>query len=334
MAKTIIRKATLFCIYSLFIFTYSCDKNKTYTKIQGRALGTYYNIVYDKPFSLKKEVDSIIYQYELAASTYIDSSEISKFNTYGKLRFTSDILPDMLEKAKHFYLQSNKALNPALMPIIKAWGFSKDNKVELSDHQIDSLLDISSMEYLFWDKQTLSSKKKGVMLDFSFFGEGYAIDMIANFLSSKGAKNYMVEIGGEMLCNGANPMGNPWKIGIETPLHNAQKKQIATIVKLTDKALSTSGSYRKYFVDKSGKKRPHIISPFSGKPVEHSLLSASIISDKGIVSDALATSCMVVGTEAAKKLIENTSNIEGLLIYEENKELKTWKSKGFKKYLY
>lgn len=330
------KKSNIFILFIgytiLFPLATSCN-NHDYTAINGSALGTYYNIRYDGKENYQTEIDSFFIEYNKAANTYVESSEISKFNSEGEVIFESTFLPEMLELYKHFYQKTNHALNPAMMPLIKAWGFGSSERISLTQHQIDSLLELTSMENLIWNEKKLYSTKKGVMLDFSSIGEGFAIDILSDFLEEQNIKNYMVEIGGEMRCKGVNPRNEVWRIGIERPETALKSDLFSSIIELNNMSLSTSGSYRKFFLDESGQKRSHILNPTTGKPVEHSLLSVSIIASKSVIADALATYCMVIGPEKSKKFIEDNNDIVGQIIYEKDNKLVIWQSKGFKKYL-
>ncbi|TDN94977.1 ApbE family protein [Salegentibacter sp. 24] len=163
-------------------------------------------------------------------------------------------------------------------------------------------------------------------------GEGYYINKIADFLNDKGVENYKVELGGEVKTRGYNGTGKLWKIGIENPYFSMgkEKDRFIHIITLKNTAISTSGSYRKFYLDSSGKRRPHIINPETGSPVDHSLLSVSIKCKNAEKADAMATACMVLGQKTAMEPIAEDREVEGLLIYDDNyNSLRLWKSEGF-----
>lgn len=293
-------------------------------------MGTYYSIVYSSEENFQHEIDSILIDYSAAANSYDPSSEISAFNKTGKITYRSPYLFAMLTKAEAINDATTGAFDPTLMPLINAWGFGFSNRSEMDSAKVDSLLNLVSFSNIRFDEREAVALKKGVMLDLSALGEGFGIDLIGGFLSKKGIENYKIEIGGEMLCKGLSPSERSWRIGIENPDYALSgEDRLMTVVALKNEALSTSGSYRKYFVDSTGTRQPHIISPKTGYPVQHGLLSASVKAKDCTTADAFATSCMVLGLEKAKELIESRDDLEAYFIYDRQGKLETWKSDGF-----
>ncbi|EON78084.1 Thiamin biosynthesis lipoprotein ApbE [Lunatimonas lonarensis] len=304
-------------------------KNKTipYILIEGEALGTYFQIHYqgDKNFSL--EINEFFEAYNFSANTYIPDSEISIFNRLGEIELLeASYLPEMLDLAILYHTKTGGVIDPTMMPLINAWGFGFGNRTTMTQQKVDSLLTLVSIHNVEIMEGKLISKIPGTMLDFSAMGEGFAIDKLSELLISYGVENFKVEIGGEMGCKGLNPTGEIWKIGIESPYPSGPR--LLHITLLDNQALSTSGNYRKYYIDENGNKRVHIIDPQSGFPVSHNLLSATIKAQTALEADVFATACMIWGPEKARFFIENNKAIEGFLVYEENSEMKTWTSSG------
>lgn len=313
----------------------SCNlKKHDYHYSQGDVFATYYRFQIDSDNDFSKPIDSIFKAINKASNSYVDSSEISKFNRKGILINPSPTFIDMLQKAKAYNQLSEGYFEPTLYPLINAWGFGLKNREQMDSIKVDSLLKLVSFNNLLvFDSTQVKALKKGVQIDLSAMGEGYALDAVASILDANGVKNYMVEIGGEMKCKGRNQKNKIWKIGIEDPTIPISERgnSLMTIVKLNNKGLSTSGNYRKFYTDSLGNKYAHIISPKTGYPIKHNLLSVSIIANSSTAADALATACMAMGTQRSIQFIEQNPNIEGFLIYSKNGKMKTWSSVGFPK---
>jgi len=325
-------KIILFSFTCLFLLT-SCNSNeKTYNYSQGEVFGTYYRFQIDSDKDYSKQIDSVFIAIDKAVNSYMEYSEISKFNKEGFLLDPSPTFIDMLQKAKTYHQISEEYFDPTLSPLINKWGFGFENKEQMDSIKIDSLMKFVSFNNLIrFNSAEVKALKQGVKIDLNAMGEGYALDAIASLLGQYGVENYLVEIGGEMKCKGVNPKGGVWQIGIENPTVSIEKRgsSLMNIVKLQNKGLSTSGNYRKFYTDSLGNRYSHIIDAKTGYPVQHNLLSASIISVSSTKADALATACMSMGTEKAKYFIEKDSTIEGFLIYSEKNMLKTWQSSRF-----
>jgi thiamine biosynthesis lipoprotein len=173
-----------------------------------------------------------------------------------------------------------------------------------------------------------------ICLDFNAIAQGYSVDVICRFFDNLGIKNYLVEIGGEVRAKGKKA-GNLWRIGIDKPVDNnlTPGESLQSILKMTDKAISTSGNYRKFYIE-DGVKYSHEIDPKTGHPVKNNLLSASIIADDCTMADGVATACMVFGTEKTIEFLGNHPEFEGYLVYSDEKgNFKTWASEKLKRYL-
>ena len=166
------------------------------------------------------------------------------------------------------------------------------------------------------------------MLDFSAVAKGYGVDVVARLLERRGISNFMVEIGGEVTTKGINPQRLPWKIGVTKPTEDplAEGGELQTVLNVTDKSMATSGNYRNFYV-KGGKKYAHTIDPRTGYPVQHSLLSATVLAGDCAIADAYATSFMVMGMEGAKRILEKEKNLMAYLIYSDAQgKLAVWYS--------
>ena len=158
-----------------------------------------------------------------------------------------------------------------------------------------------------------------IQLDASAIAKGYGCDVIANYLASQGCENYLVDIGGEVVCKGHSSKGAKWRLGITKPIDDptGEIEEIEEIIEVNDVCIASSGNYRRFYYDDGGERRSHTVDPRTGYPVNHSLLSATVVAKSGIRADALATACMVLGEEKALEMIEKTEDASCHLIIAE-----------------
>ncbi|MGB3464750.1 MAG: FAD:protein FMN transferase [Cyclobacteriaceae bacterium] len=328
----------LFYVLLTACLVFSCEQPEkaapVYKKVTGITMGVVtYNVTYRDTSNtdLYPLIDSLLDKLNTSLSTYIPESEISVLNATNKLTYSSPFFEPMLRKSKEIYSITSGAFDPTVGPLVNLWGFGpeKDNDIP------DSLTIAETMKTIGFDKVVYDEEQvttqQGVMLDFSAIAKGYAVDEVANLLQQKGITDYFVEIGGEVTCKGVNPKGQAWRTGIFDPrVTNDPSRQLAAIVSLEDMAVATSGNYRNFYV-KDGKKYAHTISPFTGYPVEHSLLSASVFANTCVVADAYATAFLVIGLEKAIQLTEANPALEAHLIYvDTDGNLASYSSGGIK----
>lgn len=312
------------------VYKYRESKTLVLQSIEGETMGTTYHIKYISDVALKNTIDSILIDVNNSLSTYISNSEISKFNKNGSLEISSLYFYPVAKKSLDIFKRTNGAFDPTVMPLVNAWGFGFKNKSVIDSNLIDSLLLLVDFNKIEFDEKSASSLMSEMMLDFSAIAKGYGVDVIADFLKSKNIKNYMIEIGGEVVCSGVNEKKNSWKIGIDNPKFQEEGgEQLAQIIELNNLALATSGNYRNYYKDKNGVKRTHTLDPKTGYPVNHSLLSASVKAKDCMTADGYATALMVLGLEKGKELSHKVEEIEIFLIFDDNGKLGTWSSEGF-----
>lgn len=304
-------------------------------EISGATMGTTYNIKYlhENNVNYKHGIDSLLSAVNQSMSTYIPDSEISRFNKGTILKYESGFFYPVLKKSREVYEKTSGAFNPTVGPLVNAWGFGPDTTRVPAKATIDSLLAFVSFDSIYFDTISVCKLKKGMQLDFSAIAKGYGVDVVAAFLKDKGINNMMVEIGGEVYCDGRNENGKMWKIGINNPQNEVTTGELQAIVQLDDRALATSGNYLNYY-EKDGKKYSHTISPKTGYPVEHNLLSASIFAKDCMTADAFATACMVMGTDRAISLLSKSEYLEGYLIYsDEEGNIQTFTTEGIKNFI-
>lgn len=306
------------------------EKAIEYQHITGTTMGTVpYSIKYlDKENrNLKLKIDSILVDFNQSLSTYIPDSEISKFNREDTIQMTSTYLKTMLAISKEIYTKSNGAYDPTIGPLINAWGFGPKGKTNLDSLTVDSLLSKVGFEKVNFTSKT-ATKEKNIVLSFSASAKGYGVDVIASYLKTFNINDFMIEIGGEVVCEGKNERNQYWKIGIETPdMRQVTGNPFATTF-VKNMALATSGNYRNYYRE-NDKIISHTISPYTGYPIRRNLLSASIFAPTCALADGYATACMVLGTQKSIELIETNPELEGFLIFSSNgNELEYYTSEG------
>ncbi|MCC5919307.1 MAG: FAD:protein FMN transferase [Cyclobacteriaceae bacterium] len=291
-------------------------------KISGETMGTYYQITYIDTLQrdLKPQVDSMLTVFNQSLSTYISDSEISTFNKTSTFSFQSPFFYPMLKLSEQVYVHTEGAFDPTVMPIVNLWGFGPEKRPEQkpSEQEINERLSLVGFsENISFDQSAVKKSKDGVSLDFSAIAKGYGADVIGELLQSYRIDNYLVEIGGDLVTHGFNPKGKGWKLGIEHPQNFEDEQPLSAIVTLGNQGMATSGNYRNYRII-DGKKVAHTIHPKTGRPEAHNLLSSTVIAKSCALADAYATAFMVMGYEAAVKFIDESEDLDAVLIFVDN----------------
>lgn len=313
--------------YLLFIlscFLLACQQNTQELKkqiyLEGDAQGTTYHIKYldslDRNFQV--ELDSILLKIDESMSTYLEFSLISQLNTQKDTLIVDDMFLKVLKKSFEISEKTNGAFDVTIAPIVNAWGWGFTNKAKIDSSLIDSLMQLVGKENFIINGNQIIKLKPNAMLDFNAIAQGYSVDVLAEFLELKNIKNYMVELGGEVRVSGLNAEDSLWRLGIDKPVENAERRELSAIISLDNQALATSGNYRKFY-EENGVKYSHTINPKTAYPVRHSLLSASVIAKDAMTADAYATYFMVVGKEEAVKFLQMNQELEAYLIYADDK---------------
>ena len=307
-------------IFLLLLILFACTSsdNTILVTNSGEAQGSYYHIKYmsTNGDNYKSQIDSILLEIDSSLSIYKDYSLISKLNNGGNLK-TDSLFNQVFNAANKVYQQTEGNFDCSVKPLVNAWGFYKD---KLGDSLVvDSLKFRKLLPYVGFDKIRLIADSlvlpEGMSLDFNSIAQGFTVDVIAKFLESKNIKNYLVEIGGELLAKGKNADGDIWRVGVDKPSEDIDmKERFQFILDLENKALATSGNYRKFY-EKNGVKYSHTINPFSGFPAQNRLLSTTVIHDNCMLADAYATAFMVMGVKKSKQFAKLHPEIEVYLVY-------------------
>lgn len=322
---------------ALVIGTYFVLNRSQYREATGRIFGTTYHIKYSATHDLSSDIEATLREVDAALSMFNDSSTLSRFNR-GEKYSPNAMFDEVVTLALQVSEQTDGAFDITVAPLVNAWGFGFKNRDNVTDQQIDSIRQHVGYKHLLFDpKHTPSLTRSDPLttLDCGAIAKGYGVQRVAKMLSEKGSMNYVVEIGGEVVVKGKNPKEEAWTLGINKPVEDSVhvSNDLQQTIRLTDCGVATSGNYRNFYY-KGGKKYAHTINPATGYPVDHSLLSATVIHKSCALADAYATSFMVMGLEAAKRFVESRNDLHVYLIYaDENGNLQTWQSRGFEKFI-
>ena len=245
---------------------------------------------------------------------------------------------EVFKTSEEIYKESNGYFDPTVGNLVNAYGFGPDHTLDsINQVQIDSML-----QYVGFNKVKLTSNNKiqkerpEIFLDFNAIAKGYTIDVIAHYFDSKNIENYLIELGGELVAKGTNTSTkNAWVVGIDDPLQEEGNRTLEATLELKDRAMATSGNYRKFRVDsKTGQRFVHTINPLSGKSEKSNLLSASVLAKNCTLADGYATAFMALGLERSQDILKKLKDVDVYLIYtEENGDVKVFTSSGFDKAL-
>ena len=284
---------------------------------QGHIFGTYYNIRYEGSQDLHEAIQQRLKDFDYSLSMFNKESVISRVNHNEPVEVDS-LFALMFAEAQQISQLSGGAFDITVAPLVHAWGFGKKTnapKVKAQEINIDSIKAFVGYHKIQLQDLHVLKADERITLDASAIAKGYACDVVANLLREQGCENLLVDIGGEVVMQGLNDRGQAWRVGISKPKIDAtgMENELQEVIESTQLCMATSGNYLQYyFVD--GQRRSHTIDPRSGRPVEHSLLSATVVANSCMRADALATACMVLGANEALQMIEQTTDAACYLI--------------------
>ena len=320
----------LLLIGSLWVITNN-QKKLEYKKIQGSIFGTIYAITYQSDLDIKEDVTQELNRFDYSLSPFKEQSIISKVNRNEDVELDS-LFINVFNRSQEISKLSQGAFDITVAPLVNAWGFGF-KKGEFPDSiMIDSLLQHTGFQKVRLINNTIIKDDPNIILNASAIAKGYAVDIIGDLLDSKNIKNYMIDIGGEVLAKGKNAKGLPWRIGINKPIDDAlaTNQEIELVINIENKGIATSGNYRNFYI-KDGKKYAHTIHPKTGYPVQHNILAATVLADDCMTADALATTFMVLGLDESLKLLTQLDGIEACFIYTDDTDnYKIYLTEGMK----
>ena len=346
-------KKTVLALLAVLLLS-ACGERDRYIQISGHAQGGVYAVkvnlkgVRTPPEEIRDSVESILTRIDTTLSGYNKASLLSRFNAGETIR-PNDLFLEMYRVAYGWYERSGGVLDFAAGPLFDAWGFGFKSGEMPSDEAVAAIKASCGMRLL---KPVMTPRADGllsaadlrldgtdaqVVLNYNAIAQGYSCDLVAAYLYSVGAKDMLVDIG-EIWCDGLNPSGRSWNVGVDRPFDRPTDGTDELGSDLngvwsssgTGAGIVTSGNYRKYYV-RDGRKYAHSIDPSNGYPVQHNLLSATVVCPDGAAdADALATWCMVIGLDAARELLQGLDSVEGYLVYTaEDGSMAEWASPGF-----
>tara|TARA_B100000508_G_C11465884_1_gene282524 strand:+ start:7534 stop:8577 length:1044 start_codon:yes stop_codon:yes gene_type:complete len=293
--------------------------------IQGKAQGTTFTIKTSNDSLLisPKELSDFFNSFDQELSTYVDSSLISRLNSNDLNSINldkTDYFKTSLSISRDVFERTNGAFDPTVFPLVKIWGFFKDPTNPPSDKQIDSVMQhvgFKNESNYTIDVDKLVKLNEMSSLDFNAIAQGQSVDEIAALLDKRGQQDYFIEVGGEIKVKGANDRGTDWVIGVDLPSEendgSSNNRKLENYLSLSSNAVATSGSYRKFYI-RNGEKFSHTIDPKTGYPVDHNLLSATVIANSTAMADAYATAFMTMGVDKTLEFIEANPDL-GLSVY-------------------
>ena len=290
------------------------QKQPPFRTNEGLVFGTVYKITYQHNDDLHKEIKEVLMDVDNALSPYNQNSIISKIN-HNQDTTLNEHFTHVFNLAQKISAETDGAFDISVAPLVNAWGFGFKHSIEIKPETIDSIRQFVGYQKIQINNGKIVKEDDRLMLDCSSIAKGYGVDRVANFLKSKGVKHYMVDIGGEVALKGKNSRMKTWRIGINKPIEDSLSinQELQTILEISDIGMATSGNYRKFYY-KDGKKYAHTIDPRLGCPIQHNILSATVIASDCTTADAYATAFMVMGLEKSKAFCEEHPELNAYFI--------------------
>lgn len=303
----------------------SSPDNAPWQKSEGAVFSTFYHTTYQSSVSLQKEIDAALDSVNNSLSMFNPKSTLSLINS-NEDNHIDAMLEEVFLLAQRISQATDGAFDVTVAPLVNAWGFGFKNGTMPDSLQVDSLRGLVGWQRVSIADGRMTKDDPRMILDFSAIAKGYGCDVVANVLRRHGVKNFMVEIGGEVVVEGHNAKRKLWSIGVNKPEDDTLNvnNELEEILHLTDCAMATSGNYRNFYMTEDGRKVAHTIDPHTGYPVQHSILSATVLAPTCAEADAFATSFMVMGLEKAKLVLEAQKQLQVFLIYADGQKNKVY----------
>ncbi|WP_025673796.1 FAD:protein FMN transferase [Salinivibrio socompensis] len=336
MKKFWLRCAT---VVAVVVGLVGCERSPELVHLSGETMGTYYSIKYIATDATPSQdvvqaaVDQRLETVNDQMSTYRNDSELSQFNQHqaNSPVTVSPATVMVINEAMRLNQFTQGALDVTVGPLVNLWSFGPEKRPKSipSDKEIASRMAKTGLEYLSVDGNTLTKTHPDLYVDLSTIAKGYGVDVVANYLGDLGLDNYLVEIGGELQLKGVNQDQVPWRIAVEKP--SAGSQSVQEIIEPGDMAVATSGDYRNYF-ESDGMRYSHIIDPATGRPINHHLVSVTVLDPSCMTADGLATGFMVLGPDKAIELA-NQANIPAFMVVKTDDGFEEIASEAFQSYL-
>lgn len=309
-------------------------KQAPYQTDQGLVFGTMYKITYQSKENLKAEIEAELQRVDRSLSPFNKASVITRINDNTDMQ-TDSLFDYVYRLARQVSEETHGAFDITVAPLVNAWGFGFKNASQVDSATIDSLRQFVGYDKVKLENGRIVKNDPRTMLDCSAIAKGFGVDCVARLLDRKGIRNYMVDIGGELVMKGENAQMKPWRIGINKPIDDslAVNQELQTVLQVSDVGLATSGNYRNFYY-KDGKKYAHTIDPRTGYPIQHNILSATVIADNCAKADAYATAFMVLGLDSAKAVCHAHPELDAYFIYsKDDGKTDIYYTEGMEKYI-
>lgn len=333
-----ITKSSIFrIVFLLFLIVGSIyiirqQNTMPYQHNTGQIFGTTYHITYQSDKDLHREILQRLQLVDQTFSTFNDESIISIINRNEPVKLNQMFI-EVFDLAKTVSKDTHGAFDITVAPLVNVWGFGFKSGTPPTKAVIDSLRQLTGYEKVKLIGSKVRKQDPRIMLDCSAIAKGYGSDVVAQYLRSRDVENFMIEIGGEIVVQGNSDKRLPWKIGVTKPTDDSTQtnNELQTVLNLSNTAMATSGNYRRFYY-KNGKKYAHTIDPKTGYPVQHNILSATVLANTCAKADAYATSFMVLGLEKTQQVLQHHPDLMVYLIYADGQgKNKVWYSPSLKK---
>ena len=301
---------------------------------EGMVFGTIYKITYQHDDDLQEDIKQALMEVDNSLSPYNPNSIITRINhnedTTLNAHFTH-----VYGLAQQISAETEGAFDITVAPLVNAWGFGFKHSIDIAPNVIDSLRQFVGYQKTRMEGGKIVKDDERLMLDCSAIAKGYGVDVVARTLDQKGVKHYMVVIGGEVVLKGKSPRMKDWRIGINKPIEDSLSvnQELQTILEISDIGMATSGNYRKFYY-KDGKRYAHTIDPRLGTPVQHNILSATVLAKDCTTADAYATAFMVMGLEKALDFCQKHPELNAYFICDgEGDSYENHYTPGMEKYI-
>lgn len=320
------------------LFLLSCGQsNLEISRVEGEALGTTYHISYfsEKPLDLTTGLDSIFDVINQSMSTYHENSDISRVNRGEANIRVDEMFQEVFRLSRKVHEESRGYFDPTVGDLVNLYGFGSEEAGVVPDSSmVDSLMQYVGLEKIRISPEGLVTKESPeVYIEFNSIAKGYAIDVIGTYLDALGVENYLIELGGELLGKGKNlTKNNYWTVGIDNPQQEeGETRELQAVLELRDRAMATSGNYRKFRVnDRTGQRFVHTINPLTGYPEEGDMLSVTVLAENCALADAYATAFMAMGIQQAVDMLLMLDGLDVFFLYlDDQGRMKEYKTAGF-----
>lgn len=301
--------------------------NAEWIQNEGTVFGTIYHATYLCERDLQKDIVAALAEVDSSLSMFNKESTLSRVNRNEAMESDS-MLNVVFALAQKVSAATDGAFDVTVAPLVNAWGFGYKNGALPDSAQVDSLKALVGWQRVCIEDGIVKKDDPRMVMDFSAIAKGFGCDVVAEVMRRNGVKNFMIEIGGEVVVEGLNRSKRPWRVGVNKPVEDSTcvNNELEDVLELTNMAMATSGNYRNFYVTEDGRKVAHTIDPKSGRPVQHSVLSATVLAPTCAEADAFATSFMVMGLERLKEVLKEQPQLKVFVIYEEDGEMKVLKT--------